>query len=420
MNSDTLNTAQVHQPKPFRVEELRKDFPILHQEVNGKPLVYFDNGASSQKPQQVIDAIVKYYSQYNANIHRGVHHLSQVATSAYEQAREEIRAFLNARETAEIVFTKGTTEGINLVAQTWGKNYLKAGDEIVVTAMEHHANIVPWQMICQETGAVLRVIPMNAQGEIILEEAEKIIGVRTRMLAISHVSNALGTINPVKELMAMAEKHGAMTLLDGAQAVPHFHVDVRDLNCDFYVFSAHKLLGPTGAGILYGKKRILEEIPPWQGGGDMIKSVSFAETTYAETPLKFEAGTPNIEGGIVMAEAIRYWNALDHAAVNAHEDDLLSYGTARLKEIEGMRIIGEAAHKVPVISFLIDGLHPYDVGFILDKHGIAVRTGHHCAQPVMDFFEIPGTIRASFAFYNTRAEIDRMIDALLVAKRMLS
>jgi cysteine desulfurase / selenocysteine lyase len=420
MNSDTLNTAQVQQPKPFRVEELRKDFPILHQEVNGKPLVYFDNGASSQKPQQVIDAIVKYYSQYNANIHRGVHHLSQVATSAYEQAREEIRAFLNARETAEIVFTKGTTEGINLVAQTWGKNYLKAGDEIVVTAMEHHANIVPWQMICQETGAVLRVIPMNSQGEVILEEAEKIIGVRTRMLAISHVSNALGTINPVKELMAMAEKHGAMTLLDGAQAVPHFHVDVRDLNCDFYVFSAHKLLGPTGAGILYGKKRILEEIPPWQGGGDMIKSVSFAETTYAETPLKFEAGTPNIEGGIVMAEAIRYWNALDHAAVKAHEDDLLSYGTARLKEIEGMRIIGEAENKVPVISFLIDGLHPYDVGFILDKHGIAVRTGHHCAQPVMDFYEIPGTIRASFAFYNTRAEIDRMIDALLVAKRMLS
>jgi cysteine desulfurase / selenocysteine lyase len=420
MNSDTLNTAQVQQPKPFRVEELRKDFPILHQEVNGKPLVYFDNGASSQKPQQVIDAIVKYYSQYNANIHRGVHHLSQVATSAYEQAREEIRAFLNARETAEIVFTKGTTEGINLVAQTWGKNYLKAGDEVVVTAMEHHANIVPWQMICQESGAVLRVIPMNSQGEVILEEAEKIIGVRTRMLAISHVSNALGTINPVKELMAMAEKHGAMTLLDGAQAVPHFHVDVRDLNCDFYVFSAHKLLGPTGAGILYGKKRILEEIPPWQGGGDMIKSVSFAETTYAETPLKFEAGTPNIEGGIVMAEAIRYWNALDHAAVKAHEDDLLSYGTARLKEIEGMRIIGEASHKVPVISFLIDGLHPYDVGFILDKHGIAVRTGHHCAQPVMDFYEIPGTIRASFAFYNTRAEIDRMIDALLVAKRMLS
>jgi cysteine desulfurase / selenocysteine lyase len=420
MNSDTLNTAQVQQPKPFRVEELRKDFPILHQEVNGKPLVYFDNGASSQKPQQVIDAIVKYYSQYNANIHRGVHHLSQVATSAYEQAREEIRAFLNARETAEIVFTKGTTEGINLVAQTWGKNYLKAGDEIVVTAMEHHANIVPWQMICQETGAVLRVIPMNSQGEVILEEAEKIIGVRTRMLAISHVSNALGTINPVKELMAMAEKHGAMTLLDGAQAVPHFHVDVRDLNCDFYVFSAHKLLGPTGAGILYGKKRILEEIPPWQGGGDMIKSVSFAETTYAETPLKFEAGTPNIEGGIVMAEAIRYWNSLDHVAVKAHEDDLLSYGTARLKEIEGMRIIGEASHKVPVISFLIDGLHPYDVGFILDKHGIAVRTGHHCAQPVMDFYEIPGTIRASFAFYNTRAEIDRMIDALLVAKRMLS
>ncbi len=420
MNSDTLNTALTQSKKPFLVEEVRSEFPILHQDVNGKPLVYLDNGASSQKPQQVIDAIVRYYSQYNANIHRGVHHLSQLSTSAYEQAREEVKVFLNARDTAEIVFTKGTTEGINLIAQSWGRNYLKAGDEIVITAMEHHANIVPWQMVCEQTGAVLRVIPMNSKGEVMLEEAEKIIGPRTRMLAISHVSNALGTINPVKKLIALAEKQGALTLLDGAQAVPHFHVDVRDLNCDFYVFSAHKLLGPTGTGVLYGKKRLLEEIPPWQGGGDMIKSVSFTETTYAETPLKFEAGTPNIEGVIVMAEAIRYWNALDHNAIKAHEADLLRYGTARLKEIEGMRIYGESNDKVAVISFLIEGLHPYDVGFILDKHGIAVRTGHHCAQPVMDFYEIPGTIRASFAFYNTRAEIDLMIEALLVAKRMLS
>jgi cysteine desulfurase/selenocysteine lyase len=420
MNSDTLNTASTQSKNQFLVDELRLDFPILHQEVNGKPLVYFDNGASSQKPQRVIDAIVNYYSQYNSNIHRGVHHLSQLATSAYEQAREEVRAFLNARETAEIVFTKGTTEGINLIVQSWGRNYLKAGDEVVITAMEHHANIVPWQMVCEQTGALLRVIPMDTNGELILEEAEKLIGPRTRMLAIMHVSNALGTINPVKKLIALAQKHGALTLLDGAQAVPHFHVDVRDLNCDFFVFSAHKLFGPTGTGVLYGKKHLLEEIPPWQGGGDMIKSVSFAKTTYAETPLKFEAGTPNIEGVIVMAEAIRYWNSLDHAAIQAHEADLLSYGTSRLKEIEGMRIYGESDDKVAVISFLIEGLHPYDVGFILDKYGIAVRTGHHCAQPVMDFYEIPGTIRASFAFYNTRAEIDRMIDALLVAKRMLS
>jgi cysteine desulfurase/selenocysteine lyase len=420
MNIDALNTTLAQSKKHFLVDDVRKDFPILHQEVNGKPLVYFDNGASSQKPQQVIDAIVNYYSNYNANIHRGVHQLSQLATSAYEQAREEVRSFLNARETAEIVFTKGTTEAINLIAQSWGRNYLKAGDEVVITAMEHHANIVPWQMVCEQTGAVLRVIPIDTQGELMLDEAEKLIGPRTRMLAIMHVSNALGTINPVKELIALAQKQGALTLVDGAQAVPHFHIDVRDLNCDFFVFSAHKLFGPTGTGVLYGKKRLLDEIPPWQGGGDMIKSVSFAETTYAETPLKFEAGTPNIEGVIVMAEAIRYWNSLDHVAVQAHESDLLSYATSRLKEIEGMRIYGESKNKVAVISFLIEGLHPYDVGFILDKHGVAVRTGHHCAQPIMDFYNIPGTIRASFAFYNTRVEIDRMIDALLVAKRMLS
>ena len=404
----------------FDVERIRKDFPILHQQVNGCPLVYFDNGATSQKPQSVIDSIVHYYSAYNSNIHRGVHHLSQLATSAYEQAREEIRAFIQAKSADEIIFTRGTTEGINLIAQTWGRNYLKQGDEIVITAMEHHANIVPWQMLCEQTGAVLKVIPMDNRGELILEEAEKMIGVRTRLLAMMHVSNALGTINPVKQLIQLAQKFGAMTLVDGAQAVPHFPVNVQELDCDFYVFSAHKVLGPTGIGVLYGKLQLLNEIPPWQGGGDMIRTVSFEKTTYNDSPLKFEAGTPNICGSIAMAEGIRYWNALNHDAVWEHEQLLLHYATERLKEIDRLKIIGEAAHKVPVISFLIDGLHPYDVGFILDKKGIALRTGHHCAQPIMDFFGIPGTLRASFSFYNTTSEIDRMIESIKVAKQMLS
>lgn len=404
----------------FDVLKVREDFPILHQEVNGHPLVYFDNGATSQKPRQVIEAITAYYSGYNANIHRGVHSLSQQATSAYEAAREEVKNFLNARSAEEIVFTKGTTEGINLIAQTWGRHYLKAGDEIVVTAMEHHANIVPWQMICEETGAVLKVIPMDQNGELILEEAQKLIGPRTRMVAVIHVSNALGTINPVEKLIAMAQNVGAMTLVDGAQAVPHFKVDVKKLDCDFYVFSAHKLLGPTGMGVLYGKLSNLEQIPPYQGGGDMIRSVSFSKTTYNDPPLKFEAGTPNIEGAISMAEGIRYWNSLDHSQVEAHEQDLLQYATERLKASGDFRIIGEAKNKVAVVSFLLNGTHPYDVGFILDKHGVAVRTGHHCAEPIMQFFDIPGTIRASFSFYNTRAEIDKMMDALAVAKRMLA
>ena len=404
----------------FDVMKIREDFPILHQEVNGYPLVYFDNGATSQKPRQVIEAITSYYSVYNANIHRGVHTLSQRATSAYELAREEVKNLLNARSSEEIIFTKGTTEGINLIAQTWGRHYLKGGDEIVVTAMEHHANIVPWQMICEETGAVLKVIPMDQNGELILEEAQKLIGPRTRMVATIHVSNALGTINPVEELIAMAQKVGAMTLIDGAQAVPHFKVDVKKLDCDFYVFSAHKLLGPTGMGVLYGKLSNLEQIPPYQGGGDMIRSVSFSKTTYNDPPLKFEAGTPNIEGAISMAEGIRYWNSLDHTQVAAHEQELLQYATERLKATGDYRIIGEAQNKVAVVSFLLNGAHPYDVGFILDKHGIAVRTGHHCAEPIMQFFEIPGTIRASFSFYNTRAEIDKMMDALAVAKRMLA
>jgi cysteine desulfurase/selenocysteine lyase len=403
----------------FDIQAIRDEFPILSAKVNGKPLVYFDNGATSQKPKLVIDAIVDYYSNTNANIHRGVHHLSQLATDAYEIARGKVRDFINAKSSNEIIFTKGTTEGINLVAQTWGRNYLKAGDEIVISAMEHHANIVPWQMVCEQTGAVLKVIPMDSNGELILEEAAKIISVRTRMLAIMHVSNALGTINPVEKIMEMARKVGALILLDGAQAVPHFKVDVQALDCDFYVFSAHKMFGPTGVGVLYGKERILEEIPPYQGGGDMIKTVTLEKTTYNESPFKFEAGTPNIEGGIALGAAIDYLNSLNHKAVLQYENELLHYGTGALLQVEGVKIFGQAAKKVPVISFNIEGLHPYDVGFILDKQGIAVRTGHHCAQPVMDFFKVPGTIRASFAFYNTLEEIDKMIAAINLAKKML-
>jgi len=406
--------------KPFDINAIRADFPILHREVNGKPLVYLDNGATSQKPNQVIDAVSNYYKSYNANIHRGVHELSQQATNAYEQAREQVAKFIHARESAEIVFTRGTTEGINLITQTWGRNYLKEGDEIVVTAMEHHANIVPWQMVCEETGAVLRVIPINDDGTLILEEARKLIGARTRMLSVMHVSNALGTINPVDELLAMAREVGAMTLIDGAQAVPHFAVDVQALDCDFYVFSSHKMLGPSGIGVLYGKKTLLEQIPPFQGGGDMIKTVRFSGTEYADVPLKFEAGTPNIEGAIGLMSAIAYWNELDHMALAAHEEQLLRTATEKLGAIQGMRIIGTAPRKVPVISFLIDKLHPYDVGFILDKQGIAVRTGHHCAQPLMERYGIPGTIRASFAFYNTVEEIDRLVHAVERARTMLA
>jgi cysteine desulfurase/selenocysteine lyase len=405
---------------PFDVVRIRNDFPILHQEINGKPLVYFDNGATAQKPQAVIDAIVHYYTGYNANIHRGVHTLSQRATAAYEQARETVQHYLGAASSDEIVFTRGTTEGINLVAQTWGRNYLKEGDEILITAMEHHANIVPWQMVAEETGAVLRVIPMDAHGVLDLDAAQALMGPRTRMVAIVHVSNALGTINPVTKLLEMARQTGAMTLIDGAQAVPHIKVDVRALDCDFYVFSAHKLFGPTGMGVLYGKRAILNQLPPWQGGGDMIREVRFEKTTYADAPLRFEAGTPNIEGAIAMAAGIRYFESLPHAEIQAHENDLLQYATQRLKETGWVRIYGESPDKVAVISFLLDGIHPYDAGFILDKEGIALRTGHHCAQPVMDFFGIPGTLRASFAFYNTRAEIDRMMDALHLAHRMLS
>ncbi|MBX7203319.1 MAG: cysteine desulfurase [Bacteroidia bacterium] len=404
----------------FDVSRVRQDFPALDQDVNGYSLVYFDNGATSQKPLSVIQAISAFYTGYNANIHRGVHHLSQLATNAYEEARQAVADWINAPKATEVIFTSGTTAGINLVAQSWGRHYLKPGDEIVLSAMEHHGNIVPWQMVCQEKGAKLRIIPMNDQGELILEEAEKIIGSRTRMLALSHVSNALGTINPVAEIIAMARKQGALVLLDGAQAVPHFRIDVQQLDCDFYAFSAHKMLGSTGTGVLWAKEQLLNELPPWQGGGDMIESVSFEKTTYNVAPFRFEAGTPHIAGALALHAAINYYRALNQHELEAHEASLLQYASQCLLSIPGLRIIGNARHKVPVISFVLEGLHPYDVGFILDKYGIAVRTGHHCAQPVMDFFKIPGTIRASLAFYNTTAEIERLKEVLLIAKRMLS
>lgn len=404
----------------FDVARVRNDFPVLHQIVNGKPLVYLDNGATSQKPVCVLEAIDNFYKKYNANIHRGVHHLSQLATLAYEQAREELRSFLNAAETAEIVFTSGTTEGINLVANSYGRSKLKAGDEVLISAMEHHANIVPWQMICEQTGATLKVIPISEKGEWKLDKALELIGPATKIVSVMHVSNVLGTINPVEEIIAAARRIGAVVLVDGAQAVPHFMVDVQELDCDFYVFSAHKLLGPTGTGVLYGKKQLLDAMPPWKGGGDMIKEVKLEKTTYAETPLKFEAGTPNIEGVIGMAEAIRYWRKFNHENLHEYENTLLDYATKKLAGIPGMIFYGTSENKVPVISFLIEGLHPYDVGFILDKNGIAVRTGHHCAEPVMDFYGIPGTVRASFSFYNTFEEVDRLFDALKQAVKMLS
>jgi len=413
-------TENPTQERAFDILKVQADFPVLKQTVNGHPLVYLDNGATSQKPQMVLDAIHAFYNTYNANIHRGVHQLSQQATEAYEDARKAVARWINAPKPAEVIFTSGTTAGINLLAHSWGTHYLKPGDEVLISAMEHHANIVPWQMACQRTGAVLKIIPMDEKGELKLDEARKIIGPRTRMLALSHVSNALGTINPVQEIIALARQQGALILLDGAQAVPHFAVDVQELDCDFYVFSAHKMLGSTGTGVLWGKENLLNELPPWQGGGDMIESVSFERTSYAASPFRFEAGTPNIEGAIALHAAIRYYESLDSQALHAHESMLLEYATATLKSIPGMRIYGEAEHKVPVISFLLEGLHPYDVGFILDKHGIAVRTGHHCAQPVMQFFGIPGTIRASFAFYNTSAEIDRLKEVLLIAQKMLS
>jgi cysteine desulfurase/selenocysteine lyase len=401
------------------IQKVRADFPILSQNVNGKPLVYFDNGATSQKPQVVIDAISTYYSEYNANIHRGVHTLSQLATDAYEVSRNTIQNHLNAKHNYEIIFTSGTTFGINLVASGFA-SLLKSGDEVMVSALEHHSNIVPWQFLCERTGAKLVVIPMNEKGELSLAEFDQLLSEKTKIVAVNHISNALGTVNPIQYIIKKAHGVGAAVLIDGAQATPHLRPDVQALDCDFYVFSGHKVCGPTGVGILYGKEAWLQKLPPYQGGGEMIAEVTFEKTTYADLPHKFEAGTPNIEGGIVLGIAINYMNAIGFDAIAAYEHELLLYGTKRLQEIEGLTIYGTSENKASVISFNIEGIHPYDIGTIIDKLGIAVRTGHHCAQPIMSFFNIPGTIRASFAFYNTKEEIDIFVEAVKKAQMMLS
>ncbi|NGY36622.1 cysteine desulfurase [Flavobacterium sp. XN-5] len=401
------------------IQKIRADFPILSQKVNGKPLIYFDNGATSQKPQVVIDAISKYYQEINANIHRGVHTLSQLATDAYEISRGKIQNHINAKHSHEVLFTSGTTFGINLVANGFAA-ILKPGDEVLVSALEHHSNIVPWQMLCEKTGAVLKVIPMNEKGELIMAEFDKLLSKKTKIVTTNHISNALGTINPIKYMIDQAHAVGAAILIDGAQAVPHLKPDVQDLDCDFYVFSGHKMCGPTGVGILYGKEAWLNKLPPYQGGGEMIKEVTFEKTTYAELPHKFEAGTPNIAGGIVLGTAIDYMNEVGFENIQKQELELLEYGTKRLLEIEGLKIFGTSKEKTSVISFNIKGIHPYDIGTIIDKLGIAVRTGHHCAQPIMNHFNIPGTIRASFSFYNTKEEIDVMVEAVKRATLMLS
>jgi cysteine desulfurase/selenocysteine lyase len=399
--------------------KIRADFPILMQKVNGKPLVYFDNGATSQKPQAVIDAISKYYREINANIHRGVHTLSQLATDAYEESRRKIQNHINAQFPHEVLFTSGTTQGINLVAHGFA-SIVKPGDEILVSAMEHHSNIVPWQMLCEKTGAILKVIPMDRNGELIMSEYDKLLSDKTKLVTVNHISNALGTINPVKEMIDKAHRFGAAVFIDGAQAAPHLKPDVQQLDCEFYAFSGHKICGPTGIGILYGKESWLNQLPPYMGGGEMIREVTFEKTTYADLPHKFEAGTPNIADGIALGAAIDYLNSVGFENIREQEIALLDYGTQRLLEIEGLKIFGTSAQKTSVISFNIEGIHPYDIGTILDKMGVAVRTGHHCAQPVMQFFDIPGTVRASFSFYNTKEEIDVMIEAINKAKTMLS
>jgi len=401
------------------IDTIRKDFPILNRKVNGYPLVYLDNAATSQTPKQVIDSIVDYYSRYNANIHRGVHTLSQEATDAYENARIKVQKHINAAEPCEIIFTSGTTESINLVANGF-KSFLEKGDEILVSAIEHHSNIVPWQMLCERTGAILKVIPMNHEGELLMEEYIKLLSNSTKLVVCNHVSNALGTINPIEQIISLAHKVGAAVLIDGAQAAPHIKIDVIKLNADFYTISAHKICGPTGVGILYGKEEWLTKLPPYQGGGEMIAEVTFEKTTYADLPHKFEAGTPNICGGIAFGAALDYMNSLGYEAIASYEKELLEYATKELTSIKGLKIYGTSEHKTSVISFNIEGIHPYDIGTILDKLGIEVRTGHHCAQPVMDYFKVPGTVRASFSFYNTKNEVDILVEGIKKAIQMLS
>ncbi len=403
---------------PLDVPKIRRDFPILGQKIHGKPLVYLDNAASTQKPQIVLDVLHHYYETCNANIHRGVHTLSERATREYEQARRKVQKFLNARAAREILFVRGTTEAINLVAASFGRQNVQAGDEVLITAMEHHSNIVPWQMLCEEKGARLRVAPITDAGELILEEFEKLLGPRTRIVSVVHVSNTLGTINPVKKIVELAQRRKIPVLLDGAQAAPHLRVDVQDLDCDFYAFSGHKLYGPTGIGVLYGKAALLEAMPPYQGGGDMISSVTFEKTIYNTLPYKFEAGTPNIAGSIGLGAAIDYVEALGLDNIVAHEQDLLHYATDRLAAIPGVRLIGTAKERSGAVSFILDGVHPHDIGTVLDQEGIAIRTGHHCTQPLMDRFGVPATARAALAFYNTREEIDALVKGIYQVKEM--
>ncbi|MGC2636187.1 MAG: cysteine desulfurase [Acidobacteriaceae bacterium] len=408
----SLAVPEVATRSVLDVAKIRADFPILSTKVHGHDLVYLDNAATSQKPQAVIDAIVRYYETGNANIHRGVHYLSQIATEHFEAGRETVRKFIHAAHASEIVFTRGTTEGINLVAQSWGRMHVGAGDEVLITAMEHHSDIVPWQMLCEEKGAKLRVLPINDAGEVNLDDLDRLLSPRTKIVAVAHVSNALGTINPVKKIVALAHARAIPVLFDGAQAVPHIAVDVQDLDCDFYAFSAHKMYGPTGIGVLYAKAALLDAMPPYQGGGDMISSVTFEKTTYNKVPHKFEAGTPDMAGVAGLKAAIEYMHAIGVENIAAHEHDLLEYATQAVTAIPGIHIIGTAAEKASVLSFVVEDVHPHDIGTILDQEGIAVRTGHHCAQPVMERYGIPATVRASFAVYNTRAEVDALVRGL--------
>ncbi len=411
LNTDNIVAAEIEEAV-FDVQRARADFPALHQDVHGKPLVYLDNAASTHKPQVVIDTLTKFYGSQYSNVHRGVHHLSQVATDLYENSRRTIQGFLNAKQEEEIVFVRGTTEAINLVAQTYGRSELSADDEVIISEIEHHANIVPWQMICEEKGARLRVIPMDDHGELDIDAYEEMLCDRTKIVAVTHVSNALGTVTPVHDIIRLAHARGIPVLLDGAQSAQHMHVDVQELDCDFYTMSAHKIYGPTGIGVLYGKKELLDRMPPYQGGGDMILSVTMEKTLYNEVPFKFEAGTPNIAGAIGFAAALNYFRGFDIKALAAHEEDLLQYATGQLQDIDAVRIIGTAANKASVVSFTLCAVHPHDIGTILDQHGIAIRAGHHCAQPVMQHFGIPATARASFSFYNTREDVDVLVDGV--------
>jgi cysteine desulfurase/selenocysteine lyase len=406
--------------KGLDVYAIRQQFPILTREVKGKQLVYFDNAATSQKPQAVIDALLNYYTNYNANVHRGIHTLAEEATMAMEKTRDAAQEFINAGSREQIIFTRGTTEGINLVAYTWGRQNIKAGDEIIISSLEHHSNIVPWQILCEEKGASIKVIPVNDKGELLIDEYKKLLNLKTKLVAVNQASNALGTINPVREIIDAAHKVGAVVLIDGAQSTVHLDIDVQEMDCDLFAFSSHKMYGPTGVGVLYGKKELLETMPPFQGGGEMIKEVTFEKTTYNDLPYKYEAGTPNIADIIAFKAATDFINGVGKENIRRHEDELLQYATNQLKEIRGLRIIGEAKEKVSVISFIVEGLHPQDIGILLDNRGIAVRTGHHCTQPLMNCFGIPGTVRASFAMYNTKEEIDELVIGLQKAIKMLS